>query len=245
MGAYNLTINATETIIPLKDIHFSKENKKALQQLLKEFKHIEALSVYNLPVDNKLLLFGSSGCGKTTTAKAIAAALDKKIITIDLSSIVSSKLGETSQNIASIFKKAAREKAILFIDEFDYIGRSRDHDNKDSEEMKRLVNTIIQLVDYFPTDAVLIAATNLTNTIDTALLRRFQVRLRFALPNRIQLDSYYEAMLSKYPEKYNQMERIYGVSYAEAKDILFKSVKQQIIAEEEEKALKPMASTSN
>ena len=245
MGAYNLTINATETIIPLEDIHFSSANKKALQQLLKEFKHIEALRVHNLPVDNKLLLFGSSGCGKTTTAKAIADALDKKIITIDLSSIVSSRLGETSQNIASIFKKAAREKAVLFIDEFDYIGRSRDHDNKDSEEMKRLVNTIIQLVDYLPTDAVLIAATNLTSTIDTALLRRFQIRLQFDLPDRVQLDAYYDSMLSKYPEKYSAIERIYGISYAEAKDVLFKRVKLLIILEEEEKAFEQAFPTSN
>ena len=64
-----------ENPIDLANVHLSANNKNDLNQLLKEFKYISILNGYKLPVDNKLLLFGNTGCGKTTTAKAIARAL--------------------------------------------------------------------------------------------------------------------------------------------------------------------------
>ncbi len=229
-------LNSNETTIRLEDIHLSSENKDSLKQLLKEFKHVSILNQYKLPVDNKVFLFGHTGCGKTTTAKAIAQALGKKIIILNLGNIVSSRLGETSKNITEVFKKAIREKAVLFLDEFDSIGKLRDHDDKDSAEMKRLVNTVIQLIDELPDETLLIAATNHSKVIDTALLRRFQLRLKFELPSEEQLDIYYDSLLQPFPEEFRDVERVYGISYAEAKDITFRALKNAIIKSEETKA---------
>lgn len=235
MALSDFILNSKEATIGLDEIHLSKENKSLLNQLLKDFKHIEILNQYNLPVDNKVFLFGHTGCGKTTTAKAIAQALDKKIIILNLGNIVSSRLGETAKNITEVFKKAIREKAVLFLDEFDSIGKLRDHDDKDSSEMKRLVNTVIQLIDELPTDTLLIAATNHPTVIDTALLRRFQLKMKFELPNDAQLDVYYDSLLRKFPEQFREVSRIYKISYAEAKDITFRAIKNQIIESEEAK----------
>jgi len=237
MHNYNLIIKDRGVVITLEQIHFSENNKRALNQLLKEFKHIEALKKYNLPVDNKLLLFGHTGCGKTTTAKAIARALNKPIVILNLGEIVSSKLGETAKNIASVFKKAERERAVLFIDEFDYIGRIRDYDEKDSSEMKRLVNAIIQLIDYLPDTSLLIAATNHSSVIDTALLRRFQLKLKFELPNAVELDFFYDTLLKQFPEDFRKINRIYNTSYAEAKDVVYRAIKEHVIRAEEAKIL--------
>lgn len=237
MALSDYIINSKESTIGLHEIHLSETNKSVLNQLLKEFTHIEILNKYNLPVDNKIFLFGHTGCGKTTTAKAIAQVLNKKIIILNLGNIVSSRLGETSKNITDVFKKAIRENAVLFLDEFDSIGKLRDHDDKDSAEMKRLVNTVIQLIDELPNEVLLIAATNHSKVIDTALLRRFQLKLKFELPTSLELDSYYNSLLEKFPEEFRNIKRSYNISYAEAKDIAFRAVKTAIIENEESKSL--------
>ncbi len=224
-----------EKTIPLGAVKLSNENRCMLDQLLKEFRHIETLSKYNLPTDNKLLLYGQTGCGKTTTARAIAHALDKKIITLNLGNIVSSRLGETAKNMTEVFKKAKREKAVLFLDEFDFLGKTRDYEVQDSGEMKRLVNSTIQMIDLLPSDTLLIAATNHSSIIDTALLRRFQLKLKFEPPTKQELDSYYEHLLSEYPAEFRQINRAYDISYAEARDITLRAVKNNIIAIEEAK----------
>jgi SpoVK/Ycf46/Vps4 family AAA+-type ATPase len=230
MNLYELVVTDTEKIA-LDDLLFSKENKTALAQTIKEHKYIEELKKYNLKVDNKILLHGYSGCGKTTTAKAIATALNKSIVIVNLSTLINAKIGETSKNVKAIFDKAIREKAVLFLDEFDQIGKSRDTDDKDVAEMKRLVNTIIQLIDYFPTDSLLICATNYYNSIDNALLRRFQIRLKFEMPTENELDIYYDKLLVHFPLHLQDIPRKYDISYAEAKDYIHTTMKKQIIAQ--------------
>src|SRR5690554_3000530 len=212
MALSDYILNSNQTTLGLDDIHLSDANKSSLKQLLKEFKHLAVLNQYQLPVDNKVFLFGHTGCGKTTTARAIAQALNKKIIILNLGTVVSSRLGETAKNITEVFKKAQREKAVLLFDEFDSIGKLRDHDDKDSSEMKRLVNTVIQLIDELPNDTLLIAATNHSKIIDTALLRRFQLKLKFELPSQLQLDVYYDSLLKQFPEEFRKLNRVYNIS---------------------------------
>ncbi|KIO50872.1 AAA family ATPase [Flavobacterium hibernum] len=230
MNLYELVVNDTEKIA-LNDLLFSEENKTALLQTIKEHKYIDELKKYNLKVDHKILLHGYSGCGKTTTAKAIATALNKNIVIINLSTLISSRIGETSKNVKAVFDKASRERAVLFLDEFDQIGKSRDAEDTDVGEMKRLANTIIQLIDYLPADTLLICATNFYNSIDKAILRRFQIRLKFEMPNNEELDIYYDKLLFHFPDHLQDIPRTYNISYAEAKDYIHTTMKRQIIAE--------------
>jgi SpoVK/Ycf46/Vps4 family AAA+-type ATPase len=218
-------IIADKQKVNLDDIIFEESGKLKLEQAIREHRFASELKEYGLPVDNKILLFGASGCGKTTTAKAIANALGKNLMVLNLSNLISARVGETAQNLKMVFDKAARDKAVLFLDEFDQIGKARSVDDRDVGELRRLVNSMIQLIDYYPQDSLLICATNHQSFIDPALLRRFQIRIGFSLPSRETLDRYYESLLLRFPAELISIERKYDISFAEARDHTFTSVK--------------------
>nr|WP_315035313.1 ATP-binding protein [uncultured Chryseobacterium sp.] len=234
MNLYNLIIQDKEEVT-LSEVFLNKNNKDHLVQLIKEHTYAKELQEYGLPVNHKILLQGSSGCGKTMTAKAIANALGKNIIILNLSNIVSSRIGETSQNIKMIFDKAARERSVLFLDELDQIGKARGSDDKDVGEMRRLVNTLLQLIDYYPENALLLCATNHPEIIDTALLRRFQLKINYEMPSIEFLDTFYDTLLSQFPEDMRSIERKYSISFAEARDHALTAVKTALIQKLEAK----------
>ncbi len=229
MNIYDLIVDDKD-VIALENVFLDQENIQQIQQLIKEHQYIDELTKYHLPVNNKILLHGYSGCGKTTTAKAIAHEIGKPILILNLSNIVSSRIGETSQNIRMLFDKAAREKAILFLDEFDQIGKARGNDDKDVGEMRRLVNTVIQLIDYLPQNSLLIAATNHSHILDVALLRRFQLKIEFKMPSNQLLNEYYDKLLNDLPKDIQTLERKYSISFAEAKDYALTNAKALLIA---------------
>jgi len=158
--------------IKQKGICFNIKHRSLLSRFLKEPKYVKAINQDEFPVDHKLFLLGHAGCKKTTTVKAIVQELGKKIRILNLGGIVSSLVSKTAKNITHVFKKACHENAVLFRDEFDYIRKIRYYNSKDSGEMKRLVNTVVQLIDQLLNDTLLIAATNHSSSIDTDLLSK-------------------------------------------------------------------------
>lgn len=166
----------------LKDLICSNEVRLNLEYFLNEQRSVNMLNNLDLPVSNKLLLHGPSGCGKTLTSYIISGELRRVMYVINLGAIVSSKLGETSKNLSLLFKKAASEDSIIFLDEFDSIGKVRDYDH-DHGEMKRVVNTLLQLFDFLPKKTIVIAATNQIQMIDSALKRRFDLTLQLDPPD--------------------------------------------------------------
>ena len=192
----DLFIDKLKSDYRLGNLVIDPEVKNQLIYFIKENNSIELLQKFDLPVSNKLLLHGPSGCGKTLASYVIAGELDKPMYVVNLGVIVSSKLGETSKNLTKVFRKAALEDSIIFIDEFDSLGKIRDY-NQDHGEMKRVVNTILKLFDYLPQSSLVIAATNQESMIDEALLRRFDVNLEFSLPNKLQIQELIQLTLKK------------------------------------------------
>ena len=235
MSFHKTTLKIKTKVLSLDELQLSNENRAKLNQLIEEFNYQTALKEYGIPIDNKILLHGHTGCGKTATAHALGLALNKKVVVLNLGGFVSSRLGETGKNLSEVFRQASNDRAILFIDEFDFLGKIRDYNSEDSGEMQRLVNTFIQQIDNLSHHAILVCATNHLDIIDSALLRRFQLRLKYDLPNQAGLNDYYDSLLSKYPDHLNQIEREYGISYAEAKDRVLQQIKSNIIQYEKNK----------
>lgn len=234
MNIQDLIIKDSEHV-ELNDLFLGDDNRERIHQLIKEHRYREDLLRFGLPLTHKVLLHGSSGCGKTSTAKAIAGVLNKPLILLNLSNVVNARIGETSQNIKRVFDRARRDEAVLFLDEFDQLGKARGEDENDVGEMRRLVNSLIQLIDYLPQEVLLIAATNHLSILDTALIRRFQLRIPYEMPDNQALDLFYESLLERFPDELHPQRRLYRVSFAEAEDYLFSMVKSNLIAKLEMK----------
>ena len=83
MNIFDLIINDKE-VVSLEDVFLNNQNKENIKQFIKEHQYVQELTQYGLPVNNKILLEGHTGCGKTTTAKAIANALEKPLFAHEL-----------------------------------------------------------------------------------------------------------------------------------------------------------------
>ncbi|RZJ90362.1 MAG: AAA family ATPase [Chryseobacterium sp.] len=205
-----------------------------LKFFIEEHQKIEVLRKFDLPVSNKLLFYGPSGCGKTLASYVVAGELRKMMIVINLGAIVSSKLGETSKNLSKIFKKAATEECIIFLDEFDSLGKVRDY-SQDHGEMKRVVNTILQLFDYLPQNCIVMAATNQKEMLDEALVRRFDNIVEFHLPDEKEVKQLIELTLKNGNFVFDNkiaankiMKESIGLSYYSIQKTLITSIKKSL-----------------
>ena len=212
-----------------------------LEYFVKEHKAIDLLKEYQLPISNKLLFYGPAGCGKTLAAYVLAGELEKMMIVVNLGAIVSSKLGETSKNLSKIFRRAATEDCIIFIDEFDTLGKVRDY-SQDHGEMKRVVNTILQLFDYLPQSSIVIAATNQKEMIDSALLRRFDMAVKLDLPNESQIRELIDNILKSGHFTFDNQKSAeaiikssVGLSYYSIQKTLLSTVKRSVFKQLETK----------
>ena len=224
--------------------------KKELAYFIKEHQAADVLRKFDLPIANKVLLYGASGCGKTLASYVLAGELHKMMVVVNLGAIVSSKLGETSKNLAKIFRRAASEECIIFIDEFDSLGKIRDY-SQDHGEMKRVVNTILQLFDYLPQNSMIIAATNQRDMVDDALLRRFDLSIKFNLPTIKQIEELIKLTFKNGQFSFDNKGRAdeiiklaKGLSYYSIQKTLITSIKRSIFSETEKiKPLSPKIST--
>ena len=165
-----------------ENVILSEEKKEKILNWIKELKNLEFLSSYNLPLQTRALFCWDTGVWKTMTAYTIAHELNKPMLILKLSSIISSKLWETSKNLNFVFQVAQEKDAIIFLDEIDFIWAKRDS-IQDHWEIRRTLLSLIQILDLIPKNLIVIAATNMIDSLDPAITRRFWLRIQFDKPN--------------------------------------------------------------
>ncbi len=229
------------TVIPrdkLRHHMILPENvEKRFRRIEREYAARDRLAHYGLRYRQKILLYGSPGCGKTLGAERLAWNTGLPLLKVRFDAMVSSFLGETASNLRLIFEDASKNPCVLFLDECDSIAKSRE-DSQEVGEIKRVVNTFLQILDeYEPSSGLLIAATNLNKSLDTALWRRFDDLIEVPKPGKQELEFILRDTLSaievgsiNWSTIIKQME---GFSAAQAVRVAQDAAKRAILEREE------------
>ncbi|MCL2712799.1 MAG: ATP-binding protein, partial [Methanomassiliicoccaceae archaeon] len=174
--------------IKLTDIAGLEDAKLALEErVILPHKHKDVYAKYNKQTGGGILLYGLPGTGKTMFAQAVATELDAKFFSVKCSDIESKWIGEGEKHVKDLFTKAkCCERAVIFFDEFDSLGRRRNEENNYGSNVLQEILTQMQGVEVSTNMLLVIAATNCPWILDGALLRpgRFNEKIYIPLPDK-------------------------------------------------------------
>lgn len=214
------------------DIVLDPENFRLLSEVVEEFRRGDDLRRHGLRPRSKLLFCGPPGSGKTLCAEVLAYELKLPLIVARLDSIITTYLGETASNLRQLFEAASTTPSVLFLDEFDALGRTRT-DASEHSEIRRVVNSLLMLIEGFRGRGLMIAATNLQQSIDSAAWRRFDEVILFRNPNRPQILRLLQVKTRNFDVSVNFeefLDDLCGMSFAEIERICLASIKKEIIS---------------
>jgi SpoVK/Ycf46/Vps4 family AAA+-type ATPase len=220
-----------------EEIVLAPDMAARLDRVEEEFRSVDLLARNGLSPKSRLLFVGPPGCGKTLCAEILASDLGLALLYARFDGIVSSYLGETATNLRRVFNYAAQQRAVLFFDEFDAIGKKRD-DPQEVGELKRVVGSFLQILDAHPRDRMVIAATNHEGLLDDALWRRFDEVLVFGRPSAAQLVQLMELRLRAVRKRAVDLERLAaemaGFSFADAERVCLEATKAMLLGNRRE-----------
>ena len=159
---------------------------------------------------NKFLFEGPPGTGKTESVKQVARILSRELYSVDFSSIIDSKLGQTQKNMAEVFSEIRMlpnpDNVIILFDEIDAIAMDRIN-SRDIREMGRVTSSILKELDNLDARVIFIATTNLYKNLDKALTRRFDAIVNFDRYSKDDLLDISESILNEYLPKFENAGR--------------------------------------
>ena len=177
-----------QTGVTFKDVAGQDEAKESLQEIIDFLHNPQKYTEIGAKLPKGALLVGSPGTGKTLLAKAVAGEADVPFFSISGSDFVEMFVGMGASRVRDLFQQAAKvAPCIIFIDEIDAVGRSRDNRLGTNTEQEQTLNQLLSEIDGFePTKGIVcLAATNRPEVLDKALLRpgRFDRRIIVDRPN--------------------------------------------------------------
>ena len=177
-----------QTGVTFKDVAGQDEAKESLKEIIDFLHNPQKYAEIGAKLPKGALLVGSPGTGKTLLAKAVAGEANVPFFSISGSDFVEMFVGMGASRVRDLFQQAAKvAPCIIFIDEIDAVGRSRDNRFGNNSEQEQTLNQLLSEIDGFePSKGIVcLAATNRPEILDKALLRpgRFDRRIIVDRPN--------------------------------------------------------------
>ncbi|AEH15436.1 AAA family ATPase [Shewanella baltica] len=229
----NLTLLKSFEGISVEEPLLNQALGSCLEQVISERQHSSALLEKGLRPTSSLIFQGPPGVGKTITARWLSSKLNLPFYVLDLTSVMSSFLGKTGNNLRAVIEFAKTHPCVLLLDEIDAIAKKRS-DEADVGELKRLVTIMLQELENWPSDGLLIAATNHPELVDPALWRRFDMEISFENPNdehvRLAVNKFLGQDLSDFGQWVELLvDSLKGTSYSNIKRTVLKLRKLKLI----------------
>jgi SpoVK/Ycf46/Vps4 family AAA+-type ATPase len=189
-------------VIPHEQLHhhmvLPEKVERRFRRIEKEFAARHRLAVHGLKPSHRILLYGPPGCGKSLGAERLAWNTGLPLHKVRFDTLLSSYFGETLSNLRRLFDEVAKYPCALLLDECDSLARSRTEKN-DVGEVNRITNALLEFLETYRGDGLVIAATNLDSALDNALFRRFDEVIRIPPPSASEIAKLLEVTLSGIP----------------------------------------------
>ncbi|MCD9097379.1 ATP-binding protein [Luteimonas fraxinea] len=230
----------------LEEIILPPSSAAMIEEILEEHRRAEVLRSYGMKPSGKVIFFGPPGCGKTLAAEIIAFELDRPLAIVRIDALVSSFLGETAANLRKVFEFIAKHQLVVLFDEFDAIGKERG-DSTEHGELRRVVNAVLQMMDSYDGQSIILAATNHENLLDSAIWRRFDDAIEFPLPDQKQLSALLQLKLRGIRRQFelddaDLLKDFQGKSGADVERVARRAVKRMILRNQEFLTIKELRS---
>jgi AAA+ superfamily predicted ATPase len=217
----------------LEDLILPPAVTRVCNELIEEQHRRELLRSHNVEPRHRVLLVGPPGNGKTALAEALAEALMVPFLTVRYEGVIGSFLGETAARIRRLFDYVRNRQCLLFLDEFDTLGKERG-DVHDTGEIKRVVSSLLLQLDDLLSHVVVVTATNHPELLDRAVWRRFQLRLFLPPPGLKQLEEWFRRFEKRLGEPlgfpYQVLAKsLAGLSFAEVEELSLDVMRRRIL----------------
>lgn len=225
---------------------------ETLQNLLADDKMkrvMDRLAAKGLRRGFPVLFYGAPGTGKTETVLQLSRISGRDIMQVDLANVRSKWVGETEQNVKAIFDKFRRlvkdsdKSPILLLNEADAILNKRKEGAENSvDKMENAMQNII-LQELENLEGILIATTNLTQSLDKAFERRFLYKIEFEKPTPNERKHIWHAMLPELSDEESlQLATKYDLSGGQIENVARKQAIDSILRDEERVSLEAVES---